>query len=166
MASPFCRAPASAGISQADNTPKEWTGSAEAIPHHALTNRVSTFHITLIFLTNATPTANLQNAALDEVLLRTDAAGTSNYLSDALGSTVALADASGAYKPNTAMSLSDKQRHYRDCLRGRAEIGEVQMISPGIDETFTLIEWLVFRTTELILFSAASIKLIRDHLWK
>jgi RHS repeat-associated protein len=44
-------------------------------------------------LSGSTPTANRLNAALDEVLTRTDAAGTSHYLTDALGSTLALTDA-------------------------------------------------------------------------
>src|SRR5438034_3860998 len=73
-------------------------------------------------LSGSTPTANLLNAGLDEVLLRTDAAGTSNYLSDALGSTVALADASGAiqtqysYEPfgqtTTTGASNANQRQY------------------------------------------------------
>ena len=46
-------------------------------------------------LSGSAPTANLLNAALDEVLTRSTATGTSSYLADALGSTVALADNAG-----------------------------------------------------------------------
>src|SRR5204862_5036755 len=46
-------------------------------------------------LSGSAPTANLLNAALDEVLTRSVATGTSSYLADALGSTVALADNAG-----------------------------------------------------------------------
>ena len=47
-------------------------------------------------LSGATPTANvLSGVRLDRIFSRTDASGTSNYLPDALNSTVALADASG-----------------------------------------------------------------------
>ena len=47
-------------------------------------------------LSGSTPTANLLNAALDEVLTRTDSGGTRGYLKDALGSTIALADNAAA----------------------------------------------------------------------
>src|SRR5205823_9330739 len=46
-------------------------------------------------LSGTTPTANLLNGGLDEYFTRTDASGTSNFLTDALGSTSALTDASG-----------------------------------------------------------------------
>jgi len=42
-----------------------------------------------------TNTANLLSGGTDEVFKRTDAAGTSNFLGDALGSTVALTDGPG-----------------------------------------------------------------------
>lgn len=49
-------------------------------------------------LSGTTPTANLFNGpALDEVLVRTDAGGSVGVLPDALGSTVALTDAAGAF---------------------------------------------------------------------
>jgi RHS repeat-associated protein len=44
---------------------------------------------------SGTPTANLLTGGLDQTFGRTDAAGTRTLLSDALGSTVALADAAG-----------------------------------------------------------------------
>jgi RHS repeat-associated protein len=47
-------------------------------------------------LSGATPTANMLTFDVDEVFTRTDAAGSFGYLLDALGSTVALADSSGA----------------------------------------------------------------------
>ncbi len=47
-------------------------------------------------LSGSTPTANMLTYGLDEVFTRTDGAGTFGYLLDALGSTVALADSSGA----------------------------------------------------------------------
>ena len=48
-------------------------------------------------LAGTTPTANiLTGLGVDQYLTRTDSAGTRNYLSDALGSTVALTDSNGA----------------------------------------------------------------------
>jgi len=47
-------------------------------------------------LSGTTPTANLLNGGLDEVFTRTDAAGVRNFLTDVLGSTVALADGTGS----------------------------------------------------------------------
>jgi RHS repeat-associated protein len=47
-------------------------------------------------LSGTTPTANLLSGSIDEIFQRTDASGASSFLSDALGSTLALADASGA----------------------------------------------------------------------
>jgi len=46
-------------------------------------------------LSGSTPTADLLNAASDEVLTRTDGSGTSSYLADGLGSTIAVSDGSG-----------------------------------------------------------------------
>src|SRR5437867_6790028 len=46
-------------------------------------------------LSGSAPTANLLNGALDKVLTRSTATGTSSYLADALGSTAALADNAG-----------------------------------------------------------------------
>jgi uncharacterized caspase-like protein len=47
-------------------------------------------------LSGGTPTANLLTGlGVDEYFTRTDAAGVRNFLTDALGSTVALADGSG-----------------------------------------------------------------------
>jgi uncharacterized protein RhaS with RHS repeats len=43
-----------------------------------------------------TNTANSLTGGLDEVFQRTDSAGARNFLSDALGSTLALTDSSGA----------------------------------------------------------------------
>ena len=47
-------------------------------------------------LSGATPTANLLTGGLDEVFIRTDSSGAQNYLVDALGSVLALTDATGA----------------------------------------------------------------------
>ena len=41
------------------------------------------------------PIANPLTGGVDEVFLRTDSGGTANFLADALGSTLALADSSG-----------------------------------------------------------------------
>src|SRR5579864_1924051 len=49
-------------------------------------------------LSGTTPTANLLTGGLDEYLTRTDATGTADFLSDALGSTTALADPTGDRK--------------------------------------------------------------------
>ncbi len=46
-------------------------------------------------LSGATPTANLLSGGIDEVFQRTDSAGARNFLTDALGSTLALTDSSG-----------------------------------------------------------------------
>jgi RHS repeat-associated protein len=46
-------------------------------------------------LSGMTPTANLLTGGLDEYFARTDASGTSNFLTDALGSTAALSDPTG-----------------------------------------------------------------------
>jgi RHS repeat-associated protein len=46
-------------------------------------------------LNGTTPTANLLTGGVDERFIRTDANGTLNYLTDALGSTIALTDPSG-----------------------------------------------------------------------
>jgi RHS repeat-associated protein len=46
-------------------------------------------------LNGTTPTANLLTGGIDERFTRTDANGTLNYLTDALGSTIALTDPSG-----------------------------------------------------------------------
>jgi len=46
-------------------------------------------------LSGSTPTANLLTGGLDEYFTRTDASGTSNFLTDALGSTAALTDPTG-----------------------------------------------------------------------
>ena len=47
-------------------------------------------------LSGATPTANMVTFGVDELFTRTDSAGSFNHLLDALGSTVALTDSSGA----------------------------------------------------------------------
>src|SRR5262249_11398105 len=47
-------------------------------------------------LSGSTPTANLLTGGLDEYFTRGDAAGSRNFLADALGSTIALADLTGA----------------------------------------------------------------------
>jgi len=43
-----------------------------------------------------TPTANLFNGRVDEVLTRSEASGTSNYMADGLGNTMALVDGTGS----------------------------------------------------------------------
>ncbi len=63
-------------------------------------------------LSGPMPTANLLSGGLDEVFVRTDAAGGRNFLADALGSNLALADPAGSllmqytYEPfgNTSVS--------------------------------------------------------------
>src|SRR5437773_8284594 len=68
-------------------------------------------------LSGAAPTANLLNGALDEVLTRSVATGTSSYLADALGSTVALADNVGViqsqynYEPFGQTTVSGVTSH-------------------------------------------------------
>ena len=63
-------------------------------------------------LSGTTPTANMLTGGIDEYFMRTDASGTVNYLTDALGSTSALADTTGtirtqyAYEPFGATSVS------------------------------------------------------------
>jgi RHS repeat-associated protein len=47
-------------------------------------------------ISGATASANLLSGGIDEVFQRTDSAGARNFLTDALGSTVALADSTGA----------------------------------------------------------------------
>jgi YD repeat-containing protein len=47
-------------------------------------------------LNGTTPTANLLTGGIDEYFIRADSTGTYNYLTDALGSTVALTDSTGA----------------------------------------------------------------------
>jgi len=47
-------------------------------------------------LAGTTPTANLLTGDIDEIFTRTDAAGTSGFLPDALGTTLALTSAAGA----------------------------------------------------------------------
>jgi RHS repeat-associated protein len=49
-------------------------------------------------LSGTTPTANLLSGGIDQWLTRTDSTGQRTYLTDALGSTVALTDPSGAVK--------------------------------------------------------------------
>ena len=50
-------------------------------------------------LSGSTPTANLlTERGIDETFTRTDAGGTSSFLVDALGSTLELADGSGALR--------------------------------------------------------------------
>jgi YD repeat-containing protein len=51
----------------------------------------------------------LTGLGFDEVLMRTDAAGSSHFLADALGSVFALADASGAMPPSTPTSPSARR---------------------------------------------------------
>jgi RHS repeat-associated protein len=46
-------------------------------------------------LVSGTPTANLLTGGIDEIFTRTDSNGTADFLRDALGSTIALADSSG-----------------------------------------------------------------------
>jgi len=69
-----------------------------------------------------TPTANLFNGRVDEVLTRTDASGTSNYMADGLGNTMALVDGAGSIQTQytyeafgqttTTGSASTNQRQY------------------------------------------------------
>jgi len=52
-------------------------------------------------LSGSTPTANLLTGlGVDEIFTRTDSAGAGNFLTDALGSTLALADSSGKVQTN------------------------------------------------------------------
>jgi RHS repeat-associated protein len=73
-------------------------------------------------LSGTTPTANmLTGLGVDQYVTRTDSAGTRNYLSDALGSTVALTDSNGAvqtsytYEPfgNATSSGSSSTNSYQ-----------------------------------------------------
>ncbi|MCU1269196.1 MAG: hypothetical protein JWN74_490 [Acidobacteriaceae bacterium] len=63
-------------------------------------------------LSGTTPTANLITGGLDEYFARTDANGTSNFLSDALGTTLGLTDSAGtkqtqySYDPFGSISQS------------------------------------------------------------
>ena len=68
------------------------------------------------------PTANLFNGRMDEVLTRTEASGTSNYMADGLGNTMALVDGAGSIQTQytyeafgqttTTGSGSTNQRQY------------------------------------------------------
>ena len=53
-------------------------------------------------LSGATPAANLLSGRIDEIFLRTDGAGTRQFLTDALGSTLALTDGSAAIQTEYA----------------------------------------------------------------
>ena len=63
-------------------------------------------------LNNTTPSANLMEGGIDEYFTRTDSTGTSKFLADGLGSTVALTDANGttqtqySYDPYGSTSTS------------------------------------------------------------
>jgi RHS repeat-associated protein len=63
-------------------------------------------------LNGSTVTSNLLTGGVDERFVRTDSGGTSNYLADALGSTVALTDPSGnsqaqySYAPYGSISIT------------------------------------------------------------
>jgi len=63
-------------------------------------------------LNNTTPLANLMEGGIDEYFTRTDSTGTSKFLADGLGSTVALTDANGttqtqySYDPYGSTSTS------------------------------------------------------------
>ena len=80
-------------------------------------------------LSSGTPTANLLTGlGIDEFFTRTDSAGVRNYLTDALGSSVALADGSGTiqteytYEPfgaTTTLGGIDDQCVYVHRSRGR-----------------------------------------------
>jgi YD repeat-containing protein len=62
-------------------------------------------------LSGGSPTANLLTGlSIDEYFTRTDASGVRNFLTDALGSTVALADGSGRSRRSTATSRSATRR--------------------------------------------------------
>jgi YD repeat-containing protein len=50
-------------------------------------------------LSSTTPIANLTEGAVDEYFTRTDSAGARNFLTDALGSTLALTDSTGTIQP-------------------------------------------------------------------
>jgi len=73
-------------------------------------------------LSGSTPTANLFNGRVDEVLTRTEASGTSNYMADGLGNTMALVDGTGSIQTQytyeafgqtaTTGSGSTNQRQY------------------------------------------------------
>ena len=70
-------------------------------------------------LSGTTPTANMLTGGIDEYFMRTDASGTVNYLADALGSTLALTDPTGAirtqyaYEPFGPTSVSATQLRRR-----------------------------------------------------
>jgi RHS repeat-associated protein len=80
-------------------------------------------------LSGGTPTANLLTGSIDEHFTRTDSAGARNFLTDPLGSTVALVDSSGmvqtqyTYEPfgNTAVSGTASANPYQ--YTGREDDG-------------------------------------------
>jgi hypothetical protein len=57
-------------------------------------------------LSGSSASANLLAGGVDEYFQRTDSAGARHFLTDALGSTLALADSTGALQPSTPSSLS------------------------------------------------------------
>jgi RHS repeat-associated protein len=71
-------------------------------------------------LSGTTVTANLLGAGIDEVFVRTDSNGAANFLSDALGSTIALTSNTGstlasyAYEPfgNTTVTFGSSANRY------------------------------------------------------
>jgi RHS repeat-associated protein len=80
-------------------------------------------------LSGTTPTANLLTGGLDQVFARTTSAGRSTLLSDALGSTIGVTDASNAvggeytYEPYGAASLSGTDGGNRYRYAGTADDG-------------------------------------------
>jgi len=85
-------------------------------------------------LSGVTPTANLLTGGLDEYFTRTDSAGARHFLTDALGSTTALTDSTGAvqssytYEPfgNTTLSGTSTTNSFAYTAR------EADLASPAI----------------------------------
>jgi len=90
-------------------------------------------------LSGGTPTANLVTGLdLDEFFTRTDGAGVRNYLSDAMGSSVALTDGSGTiqseytYEPFGATTLSRGSTSSANGFTGRENDGTgFYLLLPG-----------------------------------
>ena len=89
-------------------------------------------------LNNTTPSANLMEGGIDEYFTRTDSTGTSNYLADALGSTIALTDANGttqtqySYDPFGSTSTSGAASTNSYQFTGREfDVAGSTTIAPG-----------------------------------
>ena len=82
-------------------------------------------------LSGTTPTANLLNGGLDEVFTRTDAAGVRNFLTDVLGSTVALADGTGSIQTQYTYEASKRARVREARTQTCANIQAEKMTAPA-----------------------------------